>query len=207
MSLRAEHRRNGREGDRRCLTVSDAFRINWMRRLPTDHPSRGLRKRKNRPWRPRMAFPIYSEPAQAWRYLRVVRASTSAQEVSKWLNTHPGPRARCTPEVILLAMFLAAEIRGRYLRSDLCAVINGLDATILYHLGLCDNKTFEPVAYSEVEEQGPAPGAGTVRPSVPWTRATHPRRRRRRRRGERSHGRADPLQLGDAASEHPQAGH
>ena len=50
-------------------------------------------------------------------------------------------------------MFLAAEIKGRYLRSDLCKIINGLDATILYHLGLCDNKTFEPVAYTDVEEQ------------------------------------------------------
>ena len=50
-------------------------------------------------------------------------------------------------------MFLAAEIKGRYLRSDLCKIINGLDATILFHLGLCDNKTFKRVAYTDVEEQ------------------------------------------------------
>ena len=153
MSLRAEHRRNGREAERRCLTVSDVFRINRLRRLPKDHPSRGRRKRKNRPYRPRMAFPVYSEPDQAWRYLRVIRASGAAKKVSRWLNHHPGPKARCTTEVILLGMFLAAEIKGRYLRSDLCAVINGLDATILHHLGLCDNKTFKPIAHTEVEEQ------------------------------------------------------
>ena len=153
MSRRAEHRRNGREAQRRCLTVSDVFCINRMRHLPTDHPSRGLRKHKNKPLRPRMAFPIYSEAAQAWRYLRVIRASTAAQKASRWLDKHPGPQARCTPEVILLAMFLAAEITGRYMRSDLCAVINGLDATTQHHLGLCDNKTFKPVSYSEVEDQ------------------------------------------------------
>ena len=153
MSRRAEHRRNGREAQRRCLTVSDVFCINRMRHLPTDHPSRGLRKHKNKPLRPRMAFPIYSEAAQAWRYLRVIRASTAAQKAARWLDKHPGPQARCTPEVILLAMFLAAEITGRYMRSDLCAVINGLDATTQYHLGLCDNKAFKPVTYSEVEDQ------------------------------------------------------
>ena len=150
---RAAQRRAERESQRRCLTVSDVFQINRMRHLPTDHPSRGLRKHKNKPRRPRMAFPIYSEAAQAWRYVRVIRASTEARKVCAWLRSHPGLQARCTPEVILLAMFLAAEIKGRYLRSDLCAVINGLDATILYHLGLCDNKTFKPVTYSEIEDQ------------------------------------------------------
>ena len=153
MSRRAEHRRNGREAARRCLTVSDAHLINEMRRLPTDHPSRGLRKHKNKPRRPRMAYPIFTQPEQAWRYLRVIRASPEAQRVCRWLRAHPGPQARCGPEVILLAMFLAAEVKGRYLRSDLCRIINGLDATILYHLGLCDNKTFEPAAYTDVDEQ------------------------------------------------------
>lgn len=153
MSRRAEHRRNGRESARRCLTVSDAHLINEMRRLPTDHPSRGMRKHKNKPRRPRMAFPIFTSPEQAWRYVRVIRASPAAQKVIRHLRQHPGPQPRCGPEVILLAIFLAAEIKGRYLRSDLCRIINGLDATILYHLGLCDNKTFKPVAYTDVEVQ------------------------------------------------------
>ena len=150
---RAELRRAEREAQRRCLTVSDAYRINEMRRLPTDHPSRGMRKHKDKPRRPRMAYPILTQPAQAWRYLRVIRASPEAQKVCRHLRQHPGPQARCGPEVILLAMFLAAEIKGRYLRSDLSKIINGLDATILFHLGLCDNKTFKRVAYTDVEEQ------------------------------------------------------
>ena len=153
MSLRAEHRRNGREAQRRCLTVSDAYRINRMRHLPEDHPSRGLRQHKNKPLRPRMAFPIWSEPAQAWPYLQVIRASPTFKKLARWMTNHPGPQARCTPEVIMLAMFLAAEIKGRYYRSDLCAIVNGLHSTIMYHLGLCDNKTFEPTTYSEIEDQ------------------------------------------------------
>ena len=116
MSRRAECRRNGREAARRCLTVSDVFRVNRMRHLPEDHPSRGLRKHKNKPRRPRMAYPIFTQPEQAWRYLRVIRASPEARKVCAWLRSHPGPQARCTPAVILLAMCLAAEVTGRYLR-------------------------------------------------------------------------------------------
>ena len=137
MSRRAEHRRNDREAARRCLTVSDVFLINWMRRLPTDHPSRGMRKHKNKPQRPRMAFPIHSEAAQAWRYLRVIRASAAARKVSKWLKTSIRvPRRAAPPRVILLAMFLAAEVSGTGTCEATCArLINGLDATILHHLG------------------------------------------------------------------------
>lgn len=150
---RAEARRAEREDQRRCLTVSDAHRINEMRRLPTDHPSRGMRNHKDKPRRPRTAYPILSSPEQAWRYLRVIYACPEAQKLCRHLRKHPGPQARCGPEVVLLAMFLAAEIAGRYHRTDLCAVINGLDATILFHLGLCDNKAFKPVAYSDVVKQ------------------------------------------------------
>ena len=153
MSRRAEHRRAGSEAARACLTVSDAHMINAMRCLPTDHPSRGLRKHKNKPLRPRMAFPILTAPEQAWRYLRIIRRCPEAQRVSRWLTTHPGPKSRCTPEMLILAMFLAAEIKGRYLRSDLCSIINGLDAVILHHLGACDNKRFKVISYSTVQSQ------------------------------------------------------
>ena len=153
MSLRAKHRRADRADQRDCLTVSEVYEINRMRHLPEGHPSRGMRKHKNKPSRPRMAYPIWSEPAQAWRYLRIIRASPTAQKLARHLKDHPGPQARCTPELLMLASFLAAEIKGRYYRSDLCAIINGLDATILYHLGLCPDKVFKPFTYTEVEEQ------------------------------------------------------
>ena len=149
---RAEHRRSQRETARTCLTVSDAYLINAMRRLPDDHPSRGLRKKK-KPIRPRMAHPICTTPKQAWSYLKVIRRCREARLLAQWRTTHPGPKSRCTPELLLLGMFLAAEVRGRYLRSDLCAILNGLDAVILHHLGACDNKTFKPFKYTTVQSQ------------------------------------------------------
>ena len=50
-------------------------------------------------------------------------------------------------------MFLAAEGTGSYLRSDICSIINGLDATILHYFGVCDNKTLTPISYSAVQRQ------------------------------------------------------
>ncbi len=109
-------------------------------------------RNKKKP-RPRLAFPVLTDPRQAWRYLKVIRRSREARAVCEWLRTHPGPTSRCSPETLLLAMFLAAEILGRYYRSDLCAIINGLDAVIAYELGLCDDKTFKPISYNTVEAQ------------------------------------------------------
>ncbi|MXY10815.1 MAG: hypothetical protein F4Z00_12785 [Acidimicrobiaceae bacterium] len=100
-----------------------------------------------------MVEPVCSTPEQAWRYLRLIRRSDEAKRLCDWLDEHTGPMSRCSGEVLLLAMFLAAEIKSSYLRSQLCAVINGLDATILFDIGLCDPKQFTPVSYSSVVRQ------------------------------------------------------
>ena len=100
-----------------------------------------------------MMEPICPKPEQAWRYLRLIRRCEEAQALCDWLDEHSGPTSRCSGEVLLLAMFLAAEIKSSYLRSHLCAVINGLDATILFDVGLCDTQDFTPVSYSSVARQ------------------------------------------------------
>ena len=100
-----------------------------------------------------MMEPICPKPEQAWRYLRLIRRCQEAQALCDWLDEHSGPRSRCSGEVLLLAMFLTAEIKSSYLRSHLCAVINGLDATILFDVGLCDTQSFTPVSYSSVVRQ------------------------------------------------------
>lgn len=140
---RQHYRRQARLAARRCLTVAEAHRINSERRLPEGHPSLGSR----------MVEPVCSTPEQAWRYLRLIRRSREAQALCDWLDEHTGPMSRCSGEVLLLAMFLAAEIKSSYLRSHLCAVINGLDATILFAVGLCDPQQFTPVSYSSVVRQ------------------------------------------------------
>ena len=150
---RQHWRRLKRAANRRCFTVSDAHLINEQRRLPDQHPSLGLRKRKGKPKRPRLRFPEITQREQAWPILRAIRRSDAAQRVCQWLDAHPGPEARCSGEALLLGMCLAAAKWGRYLRSDVCAIINGLDATCLWDLGLCDHTTFTPVTYAGVGSQ------------------------------------------------------
>lgn len=151
--LRKQIRREAKEAERTSLTVSDAWAINELRRLPIDQPSRGLRKRKGRPQRPRLVFPNTTTAAEAWRYLKLIYRCPEALSVCRWMRDHPGPQSQLPPEALLLGIFLATERTGRYLRGDVCSIINGLDATILHHLGLCDNKTFKPVSYSTVGKQ------------------------------------------------------
>ena len=153
MNRRQEDRRAAREARRKCLTVSDAWRINEHRRNPLDHPSLGLRKRAGRPKRPRLVFPMVTQAEEAWRYLRLIYRCPEIRGVCRWMRSHPGPQCRLSPEALLVGIFLAADKTSTYHRTDVCSVINGLDATILYHLGLCDNKTFEPVSYSTVQKQ------------------------------------------------------
>ncbi len=52
-----------------------------------------------------------------------------------------------------MAVLLAAEEKKNYLRSDICAVINGFDAAIAYTLGLCDADTRRPVSYHTTQKQ------------------------------------------------------
>ncbi len=50
-------------------------------------------------------------------------------------------------------MCLAAEETGWYLRSDICSIINGLDASILHYFKACDHTGFKPISYSAVQRQ------------------------------------------------------
>ena len=56
-------------------------------------------------------------------------------------------------EALLLAVLLATEEKKSYLRTDICAVVNGLDATIAYTLRLCDEHTRHPVSYHTTQKQ------------------------------------------------------
>lgn len=154
MSSRRKKVRRWITGDKsRRLTVSEAWTINQMRCNPTDHPSLGLRKRKNRTKRPRLVFPTTTKPEEAWRYLRVIYRSEAVRRVCQWMRTHPGPPCQLSPEALLLGIFLTVDKLSRYHKTDICSIINGLDATILHHLGLCDEKGFEPISYSTIQKQ------------------------------------------------------
>ena len=56
-------------------------------------------------------------------------------------------------EALLLGVLLAGEEKKNYLRSDVCAVLDGLDAAVAYTLGLCDGDTWGPVSYHITQKQ------------------------------------------------------
>ena len=128
------------------------------------------------------AFPDTTQPEEAWRYLREgpdYLPERSNRRVSQWMRSHPGPQCQLSPEALFLGIFLTADKLNRYHRADACSIINGLDATMLHHLGLCDGKgraRFEPISYSTVQKQ-----FRRLEQDVPF--------RRDRATDERGHGR------------------
>ena len=95
MSRRRKEIRRWIKGDKsKRLTVSEVWTINQMRCNPTDHPSLGLRKRKNRTRRPRLVFPVITQPEEAWRYLRGrLHRSLAACEVRAQPRCHTPARS------------------------------------------------------------------------------------------------------------------
>ena len=75
------------------------------------------------------------------------------EALQRRLGAHPGPKSRLNVEALLVAVLLAAEEKKNYLRSDICAVINGFDAQVAYTLGLCDEQTRRPVSYHTTQKQ------------------------------------------------------
>ena len=138
---RAEHRRREYARRKGRLDVDAQRRLNAARRIPGDHPSAAT------------AAPTYTDPDRARRYLGVLRRSGVVDEMQRRLGAHPGAKSRLSVEALLLAVLLAAEEKKNYLRSDICAVINGFDATIAYTLGLCDGDTWRPVSYHTTQKQ------------------------------------------------------
>ena len=138
---RAEHRRREYARRKGRLDVDEQRHLNAARRIPDDHPSAVT------------AAPTYTDPHRARRYLGVLRRSGVADELQRRLGAHPGPKSRLSVEAVLLAVLLAADEKKNYLRSDVCAVLNGFDATIAYTLGLCDEVTWRPVSYHTTQKQ------------------------------------------------------
>ena len=110
-------------------------------RLPGDHPSEDKR------------YPQKSDNRLARRILRVIQTSGLIPELEKRLRRHPGRQSRLSIKTLLLCMILAAEEKDRYLRSDICAVINGLDHRLGIELGLWTWGTRHPITYTTTVKQ------------------------------------------------------
>ena len=78
------------------------------------------------------------------------------QEFKRWkkqLSDHPGPVTRLAHEVLMLAMFFAADEKGRVHRTTVCEVINGMETRIWLLFGMCTNKDREPISFNVVWQQ------------------------------------------------------
>ena len=116
-------------------------RNNLKPRLPKDHPSYETR------------YPKLTEVSLARRILKVLESSSLLSELNRKLRNHPGRQSRLSIKALLLCIMLAAEETDRYLRSDICSVLNGLNHRLGVQLGLWTLDCREPITYTMVVKQ------------------------------------------------------
>ena len=109
--------------------------------LPKDHPSYGSR------------YPKKTDIRLARRILKVLESSSLLPELNRRLRNHPGRQSRLSIKVLLLCVILAAEETDRYLRADICSIMNGLDHRLGVQLGLWTLDSREPISYIVVVKQ------------------------------------------------------
>lgn len=141
MSTRGEHRRGLRAARKGHLSEWDAYRLNQARQLPKDHPSFATGE------------PTFTSASMAWRFLAIVERSGVVPDLDHRLRSQPGQKSKLSIKALLLMYFLSAYKGDSVRRTDLCAVENGLDAKVAFHLGLCDTHQWEPLSYVVTRKQ------------------------------------------------------
>ena len=118
-------------------------------RLPDDFPNETTRNPKNRA----PQYPKTADKRLVRRIVRMLESTTVVQEVDRFLRNHPGQPSRISTKALLLGIVLAAYETGRYLRSDICSFLNGLDYRFGIELGLWTWGTRHPVTYTMSQKQ------------------------------------------------------
>ena len=118
-------------------------------RLPDDFPNETTRNPQNRA----PQYPKKASKRIARRIVRMLESTTVVQEVDRFHRNHPGQPSRISTKALLLGMVLAAYETGRYLRSDICSYLNGLEHRLGVELGLWTWSTRDPVTYTMSQKQ------------------------------------------------------
>ena len=118
-------------------------------RLPDDFPNESKRNPQNRA----PQYPKTADKRLARRIVRMLESTTVVQEVDRFHRDHPGQKSRISTKALLLGMVLAAYETGRYLRSDICSYLNGLEHRLGVELGLWTWSTRDPVTYTMSQKQ------------------------------------------------------
>lgn len=143
MSKRAEHRRAEREKrkPRLRLTAEQIKRLNQQRTLPPDHPSANK------------DYYTPSPPELAKYAMQVIERSGVVPYVERELHNHPGTPSSLPVPAQLATILIAAAKNPTYRRTDLCAILNGLDAEPAYKLGLCSPEARTLFSYNMIYKQ------------------------------------------------------
>ena len=118
-------------------------------RLPDDFPNETTRNPQNRA----PQYPKTTDKRIVRRIMRMLESTTVVQEVDRFHRNHPGQKSRISTKALLLGMVLAAYETGRYLRSDICSYLNGLEHRLGVELGLWTWDNREPVTYTMSQKQ------------------------------------------------------
>ena len=118
-------------------------------RLPDDFPNESKRNPQNSATQ----YPKTADKRIVRRIVRLLESTTVVQEVDRFHRNHPGQPSRISTKALLLGMVLAAYETGRYLRSDICSYLNGLEHRLGVELGLWTWGTRRPVTYAMTQKQ------------------------------------------------------
>ena len=143
MSKRAEHRRAEREKrkPRFRLTAEQIKKLNDQRMLPPDHPSANKK------------YHIPSALELATYVIQLIERSGVVPYFERRLRNHPGTQSSLPTLALLVTMLIAAFENPTYKRTDLCAILNGLEAEVAYKLGLCSTEARNLFSYHLVNKQ------------------------------------------------------
>lgn len=141
MSRRHEHRRAGREDPSRPLTATEIVRLNAQRTLPPGHPSSAK------------DYPIQAPLEMSLHAIDVLERSGVMPYLERRLRGHPGKKSDLSLLALLTVMVLAALLGPSYRRTDLCAVLHGLEAQVAYQLGLCSRVARKLFSYNLIDKQ------------------------------------------------------
>ena len=140
---RPKRRRAKRKEQKRDLplTATEIVRLNAQRTLPPGHPSADK------------DYYIPSPLGLSWHAIDVTKRSEMLPYLERKLRTHPGKTSALSILALLAVMVIAAFLGPSYRRSDLCAVLNGLEAEVAWELGLCSRVARKLFGYHAVVKQ------------------------------------------------------
>ena len=143
MSKRHEDRQAERKAQKLYvpLTATETVKLNAQRTLPSDHPSADK------------AY-FVPTPLDLCRHaIDVIERSGVLPYCERRLRDHPGRKSTLPMNGLLVVMVITAFMQSSFRRTDLCAVIHGLEAEAAFELKLCSRVARKLFGYGQIVKQ------------------------------------------------------